>query len=112
MKRSKTVGIALSVFGVWILGAVVGIIPSDIDQGSGYWISFGLLAFAAMIRLFILFWQTLSHAVRFEPASARMRWVVYHLLLGPIASLWYYFSSRPIPPKPIVGIPPKVRIPR
>lgn len=90
MDRSNTVRASLAIFAIWIVGAMVGVIPESIDQDSGPWWVFGLIVIVAGIRLFILFWQTLAHAVQ----CRSLGWVVGHVIFGPLASVAYYMDTK------------------
>ena len=90
MDSSNTVRGSFAILAIWIVGAMVGIIPENIDPNSGYWWFFGLIVFAAGIRLFILFWQTLAHAVE----RRSLGWVVSHFIFGPLASIVYYLVAK------------------
>ena len=115
MHRSKTITPSCMVFTLWFAGWATGVIPSEVNQRSGFWWYLGLFFFAASIRLVILFWQTLSHAVKYANPDSRMAWVVGHMFLGPIVSVPYYYKNRmPFltdapqvdPPKRAPGVPP------
>ena len=93
MNRSYTVRASLAIFAIWILGELIGVFPESFDQNSGYWWFFGWIIFAAWIRVFILFWQTLAFALQ----SRSLGWVVGHVMFGPLASIGYYLSTEPQP---------------
>ena len=94
MHRSKTVTASCVIFALWIIGWITAIIPSEVNQHSGLWYYFGVLFFAAAIRLLALCWQTLAHAVRYANPDARMGWVIGHILLGPVISVPYYYKNK------------------
>ena len=92
MKRDKTVPISLFVF-VGALGVKMALgIPDAVraDDPVAYRIPNVLMALAAF-RAAVLWFQTLSHAVKHAPPDNRMAWVLTHILLGPIAAYRYYF---------------------
>ena len=93
MDRSNTGRVSFGIFAIWIVGVMLGIIPESIDQNSGYWWFFGLIVFAAAIRLFILFWQTLADAVQ----RRSLGWVFSHVIFGPLASIPYYLTAKSQP---------------
>lgn len=99
MHRSKTVTASCVIFTLWIIGWITTLIPAEVDQHSGIWYYLGFLFFAAAIRLVVLCWQTLAHAVRYANPDARMGWVIGHIFLGPVVSVPYYYKNRmrPIP---------------
>jgi hypothetical protein len=94
MHRSTTVTPACVIFTLWIAGWATDVIPSEVDQHSGFWWYLGLLFFAAVIRLMILWWQTLTHAVKYGDLNSRMAWVVGHIFFGPFVSVPYYYKNR------------------
>jgi len=94
MHRSRTVTLSIIVLSLWILGSIIGVIPSETNQNSGVWWYLSFLIFAALIRLTVLYWQTLIHAIKEAPLDNRVGWVVGHFLLGPIVSVPYYYLHR------------------
>jgi uncharacterized membrane protein len=104
MHRSTTVTPASVIFTLWIAGWAIDVIPSEVDQHSGFWWYLGFFFFAAFIRVMILCWQTLSHAVKYAAPDSRMAWVVGHIFLGPIVSVPYYYKNR----MPLMTAAPKL----
>lgn len=105
MRRSITVTPSILVLLAWLVGVAVGLIPEDVDPSSGVWWLIGFLPLAALLRLFILFWQTLGHATQHAPPEGRSGWVIYHVVFGPIASVAYYYAYRSPSPRRVTQDP-------
>ena len=54
----------------------------------------GLVMVSAALRIYILYFQTLIHAILTPWVSSRGWWIVEHLFLGPFISVPYYFLHQ------------------
>jgi len=93
MKKDPTVLISLTVFAIAYILSLVWEMPHKIisDTPMRFRILL-LIMFVCAIRGSILWFQTLIHAVKHQPAHSRVGWVFGHVLLGFIASYYYYFT--------------------
>lgn len=55
---------------------------------------FGLLVILLVIRITILWFQTLIHAVKFKETGSRVKWLIAHLVFGIVTSYLYYFINK------------------
>jgi len=100
MDRSNTVRASFAIIVIWLLGVIL----NNTLQQSASWIIVRLLVLAALLRLFVLFWQTLVHAVQ----SRSLGWVVGHFFFGSIASVLYYLVTKTPSLPTNAGIPAPV----
>ena len=95
MKRDFTVIPLAVIFAVaWVLSKVWDM-PENIsaDHPQKFHILFWIM-FISGVRISILWLQTLIHSVNRDDVD-RTSWVLGHVFLGPISSLYYYFSQKP-----------------
>jgi hypothetical protein len=97
MRRDFTIGLSLIVLLIWIVGAVTGHIPNEIvlssDQSTAVK-AFGTLGVLSILRLMILFLQTLIYAAHNASRDSKTGLIIFHLILGPVISVPYYYSVR------------------
>ena len=93
MKRDITVTISLVIFAItwgisWLLD-----MPQEItnDDPLRFHVLFWVM-FVCAARGSVLWFQTLLHAVRSEPAERRVGWILAHIFLTVFASCYYYFT--------------------
>jgi drug/metabolite transporter (DMT)-like permease len=90
MTRDITVIVSIALFAIaWVLGRFLDM-PSHIKPEDP--VSFKILfvvMFCCAIRASVLWFQTLINATR----GAKVGWVIGHVVLGPIASYIYYFTT-------------------
>jgi hypothetical protein len=94
MKRDVTVPLSLVMIVVpWIIGAAMGM-PSELTgkEPMIFHVFFWII-FAGAIRATVLWFQTLTHGIRYAAEDNRVAVVFGHLFLGPIMSYLYYFYT-------------------
>jgi hypothetical protein len=95
MAKDSTVTGSLVILVVGIILGVIGLLPKGGTGEPWYIVIAMLLLWLAVFRLhFILPIQTLIHAVKYEPQDKRVKWVVAHLLLWPVAGIAYYLKTE------------------
>ena len=107
MHRSRTVTPSIVIMLLWLVGWVTGLIPSHINQDSGIWWWLGLPFFAAVFRILVLYYQTLVHVIARGPKHMRTQWIIGHVVLGALASIWYYYAHKVEPVKRVGAVKPQ-----
>jgi hypothetical protein len=96
VKRDLTVPLSLIlIVGTVLIGSALGM-PRTItaEDPLHFQILFAVI-FIAAIRGSVLWFQTLIHATKYAAEDNRVAAVMAHLLLGPIMSYAYYFTTGP-----------------
>lgn len=98
MKRDPFVIAAVLVMAAFFLGTAIleRVKPTITESSVGVMILFflTLVAVVAFLRIFVLFFQTLSHVIHTPWVRHRGLWILGHLALGPIVSIPYYFVHQ------------------
>lgn len=97
MKRDFTVTLALLIFVPYWLGRVfLDFTYYGLSNAPEEALSvLDFVIFLAMLRIVVLWFQTLIHAMSHgETAAFRVSWLLLHLFLAPVATFSYYYTSH------------------
>jgi len=98
--KQDTVTISLIVIVIWFIGIAIGYIPEEPAMGrlQPVWLNaLIVIASVAAFRLFFLCFQTLLHAAHHANPNNKSAIIIWHLILGPIISIPYYYLCMKYP---------------